>query len=223
MPDITRDTVVLLHGIARTRRSLFRIERALRREGFDARGITYPSLRHDLAELAGFLAETMTREGIWQRSGKVHFVTHSMGGLVLRRYLATRRDAIPANRLGRVVMLGPPNRGSEVADRLKDLPPYRWFYGPAGQELTTEARMAPDAAPYYELGIVAGSGGWPYSVAGRLLPAPHDGRVSVARTTVPGMADHVVLPAMHSVMLWNPEVHRQIVHFLKHGRFSRNP
>jgi triacylglycerol lipase len=216
------DIVVLLHGIARTHRSLSPIGRALRDAGFDVLGITYPSRRDAIAELGDFVAERLAREGVWRRDGKVHFVTHSMGGLVLHRYLAAHRDDIPAGKLGRAVMIGPPHRGSEVADALKDLWFYKWFYGPAGQELTTAARARPAEGIGCEVGIIAGSRGWPYFIANRLIPRPHDGRVAVEATKLPGMADHITVPATHSLILRNAGVARQVVYFLKEGHFAAN-
>lgn len=218
-PKTGRDRVVLLHGIGHSRHNMYAVARVLRREGYSVTAITYPSLRHSIAALAGFLEQRLDDLEIWKQPGRFHFVTHSMGGLLLRHYLDTRRDRIPAGRLGRVVMLGPPHGGSEIADFLRNFPPYKWFYGPAGQELTTAARAQDKSEPYYDLGIVAGTLGWLYVFANRLIPAPHDGRVAVARTTLPGMKDHIPLPATHSLMAWQPAVLRQIVHFLKEGVF----
>ncbi|MEX2617856.1 MAG: alpha/beta fold hydrolase [Alphaproteobacteria bacterium] len=220
-PATASDRVVLLHGIGHSRHNMYFTARALRREGFTVTAISYPSLRHNIAALAGFLEQRLGDLEIWKQPGRVHFVTHSMGGLLLRHYLDTRRDRIPAGRLGRVVMLGPPHGGSEFADFLRNFPPYKWIYGPAGQELTTAARALDGTEPYYELGIVAGTSGWPCVIANRLIPAPHDGRVAVARTRLPGMKDHITLPATHTLMAWQPAVHRQIVHFLQEGVFLR--
>jgi pimeloyl-ACP methyl ester carboxylesterase len=216
------EIVVLLHGIARTPASMRPLERHLRHAGFDTHGLGYPSQHRGLADLAAFVAERLQAAGIWQRHPKVHFVTHSMGGLVVGRYLADFRAAIPEPKLGRVVMLAPPNRGSEVADFLAPLPPYRWFYGPAGLELTTLARDASGFAPHYELGIIAGTVGWPYLLGSLLIRPPHDGRVAVERTRLAGMKDHVVIPATHSFILGNAAARRQVLHFLETGRFDRS-
>src|SRR5688572_29945197 len=178
------EIVILLHGIARTKRSMFAIERALRRAGYDTLGITYPSLRMDIAALAGFIARALV--AVWAGPDRVHFVTHSMGGLVAARYLSDFAESIPAGRLGRVVMLAPPAGGSEVADLLKRFSPYRWFYGPAGRGLTTR-RDASLGTLSYDLGIIAGRRGWPYLLGNMVIRGPHDGRVAVARTRVPGM------------------------------------
>lgn len=150
--------------------------------------------------------------------GKLHFVTHSMGGLVARAYIRRHRPG----RLGRVVMLAPPNQGSEIADLLRGNPLYRAFFGPAGGELITEqpeqlSQLLGDVD--YPLGVIAGDRSL-YPLSSLLLPGPNDGRVSVARTQVPGMSDHVTLPASHPLIMRNRRAITQVLHFLRHGQFA---
>lgn len=209
-----REVVVLLHGIARTRLSLRPLEHLLAAAGYRTENLTYPSRRLSLEGIADWLHPRLA--SAW-RAERVHFVTHSMGGLVAARYLAAHGNH---ERTGRVVMLAPPNGGSEVADALHRLPPYRWLYGPAGQELTTSAR-AGAMPPYYELGIIAGTRGGLYPLGRLFIRGAHDGRVSVASSKHPSMADHLVVPASHSFIMRNAEVQRQTLHFLQHGSFRR--
>lgn len=212
------DRVVVLHGIGQSAWNMSAVTWWLRRAGFEARAFSYASTRYGLDALAGRLQRQLAEAGIWETEGKVHFVTHSMGGLLAARYLADYRGQFPENRLGRVVMLAPPLGGSEVADLLGDTAPYRWYYGPAGQELRTPARRKlPE--PYYELGIIAGTGGWLYPVADRIVGGPHDGRVSVAATRVPGMKAHLTLATTHTLIPWSPAVLKQVVAFLKSADF----
>jgi len=208
------DTVVLLHGIARTRLSMRPIERVLAAAGYRTENLTYPSRRLSLNAIADWLQPRLA--SAWQAE-RVHIVTHSMGGLVAARYLATHGDR---DKTGRVVMLAPPNGGSEVADALHRLPPYRWLYGPAGQELTTSARLGA-MPPYYELGIISGTRGEAYPLGRLFIRGAHDGRVSVASSKHPGMADHLIFPASHSFIMRNAEVQRQTLHFFEHGKFER--
>jgi pimeloyl-ACP methyl ester carboxylesterase len=150
--------------------------------------------------------------------GSLHFVGHSMGGLLTRVYLARHRPV----RLGRVVMLGAPNGGSEMADRLKNLFLYRAFFGPAGQQLGTRRDAATQAlfAPIdYPVGIIAGNRSI-YPIASAFLPKPHDGRVSVQNTRLDGMADHIVLPTSHPWLPRNTAAIRQTIAFLKDGKFT---
>lgn len=148
----------------------------------------------------------------------MHMVTHSMGGLVARALLTRYRPA----RLGRVVMLAPPNGGSEIADLLGGLAPYRWWFGPAGAQLGRR-RDAATAALFgpisYELGVAAGSRSL-YPLASALMPRPNDGRVSVAGTAVEGMADHIVLPTPHPLIVRDRAAVEQVVAFLRDGRFE---
>mgnify|MGYP006280716843 CR=1 FL=1 len=148
-----------------------------------------------------------------------------MGGLVLHRVL-TQYSPAPLeaeDRLGRVVMLAPPFGGSEVADTLAALPPYRWIYGPAGQDLTTAARQGSTQIISYDLGIIAGTRGWPYFISAHLFDGPHDGRVSVESTKEVEYTDHITLPATHTFIMERRDVHEQIVHFLENGEFGSRP
>ncbi|OEO30598.1 hypothetical protein VW23_020485 [Devosia insulae DS-56] len=194
------------------------MESFLRAAGYRILNLDYPSRRHDLAGLADIVTQQLAAAGAWD-APKLHFVTHSMGGLVARHLLGGRP---PHARIGRVLLLAPPSAGSEVADFLAPLPPYRWLYGPAGQQLTS--RYCSDAwrtKPDFELGIIAGATGWPYLLGTLLLPRPHDGRVSVERTRVDGMRDHLVVRATHSFIMRGPEVQRQVLQFIRHGGFAR--
>lgn len=208
-------SVLLLHGIGRTRLSMRSLERTLTAAGYRTENLTYPSRTLSLDALAGWLHPRLAE--LWRHSTRVHVVTHSMGGLVAAHYLATHGDR---EKTGRVVMLAPPLGGSEVADALHGLPPYHWLFGPAGQELTTTAR-GDSMPPYYKLGIIAGTTGGLYPLGRAFIPGSHDGRVAVERTKHPGMADHLVVFASHSFIMRKPEVQRQTLHFLAHGRFHR--
>lgn len=212
------ELVVLLHGIARTSRSMRPMESFLRAAGYRTLNLDYPSRRHDLAGLADVVRRQLAAADAWN-AVKLHFVTHSMGGLVIRHLLAD--DLPPHAAIGRAVLLAPPSAGSEVADFLAPLAPYGWLYGQAGRQLTTSHRSGvPAISPDLELGVVAGSTGWPYLLGSLLLPRPHDGRVSVERTRLAGMRDHLVVPATHSLIMRVPEVQRQVLHFIRHGRFA---
>jgi pimeloyl-ACP methyl ester carboxylesterase len=212
--EASRTIVILLHGIGRTGASMRPLGRALEQSGYQALAISYPWRDHNIDGLAQWVDARLAWHGVWQHGAPIHFVTHSMGGLVARRLIERRADGF-----GRLVMLGPPNGGSEVADTLHRSKPYRWFYGPAGQELTTAAaRMDPVSG--YETGVIAGNRGWPYPLGNLMIRGPHDGRVAVARTRLPGMTDHVVLKVTHSFMPTNPSVQHQVMHFLANGRFD---
>ncbi|OKO71693.1 alpha/beta fold hydrolase [Bradyrhizobium sp. NAS96.2] len=214
----TPDGVVLLHGISRTARSFRRMELALGDAGFATLNLDYDSRRKPLDALAEDIHPSLDHfaQGL---IGSVHFVCHSMGGLLARVYLARHRPA----RLGRVVMLGTPNGGSEIADRLKNLAAYRAYFGPAGQQLVTRRDAATSAllpTIDYEAGIIAGNRSV-YPITSMALPRPHDGRVSVANTRLDGMADHIVIPTSHPWLVRNREAIAQTIAFLRDGQFAR--
>lgn len=214
----TQDGVVLLHGISRTARSCLKMQTAIEGCGFATLNLDYASRSKSLEALAQDIDPAIKRfaENI---EGSVHFVGHSMGGLLARVYLASYRP----KRLGRAVMLGTPNGGSEIADLLKDFVAYRAFLGPAGQQLGTRRDEALNAIlpPVdYPVGIIAGNRSI-YPIASTLLPKPHDGRVSVENTKLDGMADHVVVAASHPWLVRNSVAIGQTIAFLRDGRFAR--
>ncbi len=213
-------SVVLLHGIAKASGSMRSVEVLLKKEGYKTLSITYPSQKKNIDDIAAYLHEKYLNDAFWKNADEVHIVTHSMGGLVARRYLDNYKDDIPEDKLGRVVMLAPPNGGSEVADTIHKLLLYKWFYGPAGEELTSAVQSKNESTVYYDLGIIAGTKEWPYFVAAFIVPGKSDGRVSVEKTKLEGMADHVSVSATHTFIMNKKNVHKQILHFLKNAAFE---
>lgn len=209
--------MILLHGLVRTRRSMAPLAAFLKRRGYAVANAGYPSRRAPVEILAQSTLPSAVAALQRQRIDVIHFVTHSMGGILLRAYLA---ETSPAE-LGRTVMLSPPNQGSELVDRLC---PYAWFrllFGPAGCQLGTgtndlPARLGPAAFP---LGIITGNR--PAIGLSRFFPGPSDGKVSVARAQLPGMADFLVLPYGHALIMRRRPVQEQVVYFLRTGRFKR--
>jgi hypothetical protein len=214
------ECVVLLHGLGRGSWSMNRMADSLADQGYLVRNLEYDSRQHDIP----YLADRVVSSGIdWcreQQPRRIHFVTHSMGGILVRFHLASQR--VPD--LGRVVMLSPPNQGSEVTDRLKDLWLYRWYNGPAGQQLGTTAEdIPPRLGPVdFPLGVITGNRAafydWWFS---DVIPGEDDGKVAVDRARVAGMADFLVLPYNHTTIMQQPDVMAQTAYFLKHGRFER--
>jgi pimeloyl-ACP methyl ester carboxylesterase len=208
--------VVLLHGLARTSRSLRKMERALQAAGFATLNLDYSSRKHRLETLAEAIHPAIAEFA--ESVGALHFVTHSMGGLLARVYLARHRP----RRLQRVVMLGPPNNGSEVADLLKDVRLFRAFYGPAGQQVGTRQEECLTQLPPldYAVGVIAGDRTIDPVSSFFIVPRPNDGRVSVASTELEGMADHIILNTSHTLMLLHRGAIEQTIAFLREGRFD---
>jgi len=212
------DVVVLLHGLGRTRSSMKGVEWALTKQGYRVVNIGYPSLRMPLERLADEHLHAALASQVPDGALRVHFVTHSFGGILLRHYLAGH--SVP--NLGRVVMLAPPNHGSEVVTSLRKSPFVRWFAGPNFLRLGTGPEDSPQRlAPVdFELGVIAGDRSFnPWFSA--LLDGPDDGKVSVASTRVEGMKDFLVVHSSHVGLKWRGETQRQIARFLERGRFGR--
>ena len=215
---MSQETVVLLHGILRSRTDMLLLERALKKVGYLPINLRYPSRTMSLEDLTDFVAEAIENHENYNPEQPVNFVTHSMGGLITRYYLATHR---PDN-LGKVVMLSPPNTGSEFADFFDDHKifgeTFRKVFGPAGPQLrVTHEHITGDID--YPLGIIAGSASI-NPLAPWVLEGVHDGIVPVERTKIDGMTDHIVLKATHSFMMFNPNVIRQVVEFLNNTKFD---
>jgi pimeloyl-ACP methyl ester carboxylesterase len=216
---VRSEGAILLHGIGRTHRWLWKLEGALQQAGFATLNLDYASRKKPLEFLAADI-DAAVRHFAADIDGPVHFVGHSMGGLLARVYIAKHRP----ERLGRVVLLGTPNGGSEIADLLHDRALYRAYYGPAGQQLTTRLDSALTSLPPldYCVGIIAGNRSIaPLSSLFR-MPKPNDTMVSVASTGLDGMADHVVVEAFHAGLPYHARAIDQTIAFLREGRFESN-
>ncbi|MDT0630627.1 esterase/lipase family protein [Rubrivirga litoralis] len=222
------DPVLLLHGLGRTGLSMMPLARALRRAGFSPHVVDYPSRRRTVQALVEIVLAPRVNALLAGGAGRepaarVHFVTHSLGGVVVRAFAAGRYDrGRPLPEGSRAVMLAPPHGGSEVADALRARRPFPSVLGPALGQLGTDAASVPNAlgdVRGIEAGVIAGTGTrLPF---GRLFAGPHDGLVSVASAHAPGgLADAIVLPPSHSTIMWSSEVIRQTVQFLRAGRFD---
>ena len=210
-----KECVVLLHGLARVSNSMVELERKLARSGFLAVNITYPSRRDEIE----FLAEEAIGRGLSacdeQQVSKVHFVTHSLGGILVRQYL--KSETLP--QLGRVVMLGPPNQGTALVDRMRRVPGWA-LLGPAADMLGTGpnsifSKLGP---VQFELGVIAGDVNV-NPLAALFLKGKNDSVVTVESTRVVGMDEHLVLPVMHTIMMRNNHLIDQTIHYLKTGNF----
>ena len=212
------DCVVLLHGLARTSVSMNKMERELGAAGFATANIDYPSREYTVEELAELavpdgIATCRTRDGV----DTIHFVTHSLGGILVRQYLSNH--ALPE--LGRVVMLAPPNQGSVAVDELRDVPGFDWLNGPAGRQLGKGENSVPlKLGPAdFELGVIAGNRTID-PITSAVLENPDDGRVSVEDTRLDGMADFIVVDHSHAFMMRMQRTIELTIAFLRNGRFS---
>jgi pimeloyl-ACP methyl ester carboxylesterase len=212
------DYVILLHGLGRTPLSMKRIEWTLKKENYRVINLRYPSTRVSIQDAADHWLGDVLKNQISDPAARIHFVAHSLGGIVLRQYLTNHE--IP--NLGRVVMLAPPNHGSELADRLQNNCLYRLATGPAGQQLgTSESGIPMQLGPVdFELGVIAGDRSL-NPLFSWWIPGPDDGKVSVRSAMIPG-ADFLLVHHSHTWMAWSARVNVAITQFLRAGSFSKS-
>lgn len=212
------ELVVLLHGLARSHKSMRKLGGRLAREGYRVLNVGYPSTKASILSLSDIVIEKVLDHPDSRTSGRIHFVTHSMGGILVRSYLSRNR----LNELGRVVMMGPPNKGSEVVDRIGKWWIFDKINGPAGHELGTAASSTPNTlGPVdFELGVIAGDRtiNWINSLT--MISGPDDGKVAVERTKVGGMKDHSTIHTTHTFMMRNETAISMTISFLRSGSFK---
>jgi len=213
LPLVEGECAVLIHGLGRTESSFYLMGELLGAAGYQVVSLDYPSRTATVEDLVAYVDGAVAECG----EARVNFITHSLGGILVRGWMIGNR---PDN-LGRVVMLGPPNNGSELVDAMGDIGLYRFMTGPAGLQLGTDAEgIAARLPPVdYDVGVIAGNRST-NPVFSRMIPGDDDGKVSVESTKVEGMTDHIVLPVTHTFLMNNPLVIAQAVIFLRTGAFE---
>ena len=215
VPD-NGESVVVVHGLGRSPASMKLLVSRIEDAGYSVINFGYPSREQPIEELAALLGAEV-EESFGEERGSVHFVTHSMGGVLVRSYLAQQ----PKPHSGRVVMLSPPNQGSEIIDAFADSELLRALLGPAGMKLGTDSGgVASELGPVrFSLGVITGDrslsllGSW-------LIPGPDDGKVAVDSAAVEGSADFKVVHATHTFIMNRKDVAEDVVHFLENGKFQ---
>lgn len=209
------DYVVVLHGLGRTSRSMSKLARSMQAAGYQVVNVAYPSTRGDMPELVNLLDNTV-RDLCTNDAKRVNFVTHSLGGIVVRCYL----DSRDVDRLGRVVMLSPPNQGSEIADTLKSWWPYQLAMGPMGLQLGTGTNDLPRrlGPVTFDLGVITGDRSL-NPLYSSVVKGRDDGKVSVESAKIAGMRDFLVVHSSHTFIMRRRMVIDQTLHFLKNGHF----
>lgn len=215
---VADECVILLHGMVRSSSSMEAMAEAVEEAGYTAVNIDYPSRDHPIEVLApmavGLGLERCAAAGALERT---HFVAHSLGGILVRKYLSENE----ISNLGRVVMLGPPNQGSQAVDALAELPGFDWLNGPAGGQLGKGPESVPLqlGAADFELGIIAGNRTID-PITSAVLDDPDDGKVSVADTKLEGMDDFIVVEHSHAFMMRLQGPIELTINFLNTGRFE---
>ena len=215
--DRFHDYVVLIHGLSRTSKSFQKMENHLKQIGFDVLNIDYPSRKYDIQTLTSKFIRPAIQNHCTDKEKKIHFVTHSMGGIIVRYYLKT----YPMENIGRVVMLSPPNQGSKVVDFLKDQTTIRKIMGPAFDQLSTDPNGFVNTLGDVdgEVGIITGtrSINWINSI---IIPGEDDGKVSVDRARLKNMKDFLVVKRTHPLIMNADEVLDAVVYFIENGNFN---
>jgi triacylglycerol lipase len=213
---LNSECVIILHGLGRTEASMKKIEEVLIKNNYQVWNEAYPSREADIETLAANHVPLGIRQcEEWNAAG-IHFVTHSMGGILVRQYLQSNE----ISGLGKIVMLAPPNHGSEVVDHLKDASIFQEIMGPAGQQLSTQKSSKPNSLQPIPgtIGVIAGlmtSDPW----FTWMFPGPNDGKVSVESTQLDEMSDFLVVEHGHTFIMNQKDVIKQVLFFLKHGKF----
>jgi len=214
--EMTEEWVILIPGLLRSPKTMQPIAKALKKRGYHTVIVDYSSRKKTIREIAD--KEVADAVSVCRKKGakKIHFVTHSLGGILVRDYLSRKK----LSQLGRVVMLAPPNQGSELVDKMGYWKVFQWLNGPAGVDLGTDKKSAPKAlgGVKYPVGIIAGdrSINWINSC---MIPGPDDGKVSVENTKLKGMTDHVVIHRTHPMIMKRKETIDLVLKFLQKGKF----
>ena len=211
-----KEKVVLLHGLLGSTYAMKKLERSLSKEGYAVTRIGYPSRTFRIEKLSEIVRQRIT--SISKSTRKVHIVAHSMGGIIVR-YI---QQYHPLENLSRVVMLSPPNNGSEIVDKLGHYRLLKWVYGPAFSQLGTSKKgwiRNTLGAVDFELGIITGDRNINV-ISSIIMPGKHDGRVSVASARVQGMKDFRIAPANHHFIINNKVALKETIAFLRSGSFE---
>ena len=213
----TSPCVILLHGLARSSSSMKKMGKALAKSGYVVQNTAYPSTKMSVSELASDVIPVAVERCVKDGARPIHFVTHSLGGILIRYYLEDNE----LDNLGRVVMLSPPNQGSEVVDILAGVPGFMAVNGPAGQQLGTDGESVPSqlGPATFDVGIITGDRSINLFLSA-MIPGDDDGKVSIENAKLEGMADFLVVHHSHPFIMKKDLVIRQVLHFLEHGRFE---
>ena len=216
---VEKDYAVLLHGLGRSSASFQPMAEYLQQQGYIVVNIDYPSTDYDIQTLCEKFVKPEIEQKCTDKAKKIHFVTHSMGGIICRYYVKEHQP----EQIGRVVMLAPPNKGSEVVDFLKDTFIVTKIMGPSFEQLSADpgsfVNMLGD--PEFEVGIIAGDTSF-NPITSAILPGEDDGRVSVDSSRLNNIKDFLIVERTHTFIMNAPEVMEAVDNFLENGKFRKN-
>lgn len=193
------------------------LQNALTENDYAVINVDYPSRKFPIEQLA----EIAVKEGVeacaLKGAAPINFVTHSLGGILVRQYYSQHSP----EGLNRVVMLGPPNHGSEIVDSFRNVPGFELLNGPSGMQLGTDATSIPShlGSPNFEVGIIAGTSSINF-ILSSAFNGPNDGKVAVESAKLEGMCGFITLPVTHTFMMTNDSVIKEVLSFMKYGKFN---
>ena len=212
------DCVIFLHGMSRTEISMNKLEREIAKDGYITWNKTYTTIKKPIEDVAKKHIESGIEYCESQDTESIHLLTHSLGGILVRVYLQDKE----INKLGNIVMLSPPNSGSELTDLFKEWKIYQWVAGPAGQALGTDPNSYVNSLKPVEanIGVITGKKSndpW----FSPIIPGDDDGKVSVESAKLKEMKDFLIVEATHTFIMRDMSTINQIKNFLKEGKFNR--
>ena len=209
------ELVVLIHGIRDKPYIMWKLEQGLSKSGYSIMNLHYPSVKADMDSIVSLVHSRLAPR--LQDYQKINFVTHSLGGIVMRAYLHKHKQS----NFQRLVMIAPPNKGAIMAERFEDFFIYKWIYGQTGQKLGKDStdywQQIPP--PSIDFGIIAGGLGNDKGF-NPLIPGDDDGTVGVAETKIAGAQDFIVIPGLHTSLLWQNRTLEQVLYFLEYNHFK---
>ena len=179
-----------------------KIEKVLMKKGYSVINLDYPSRREKIEKLSSDYLKKCIEEKCTDKSKKIHFVTHSMGGIIVRYFLSKNK----LTNIGKVIMIAPPNKGSKLADYLSTFPILNIILGPALKQLRTAKNSLPNKIvfPEYPVGIIAGK---------------YDGKVPAKSAKLKNMQDFLLVPSTHTYIMDSNRVIKAVKRFLEEGKF----
>lgn len=216
--DPKNEAVILIHGLCRSNSSMNKMQKYLSSNGYNVYNLNYISTKNSIEEISENSLNNTVKVVKQHKYSKIHFISHSLGGLIIREYLS--KNSI--DNLGRVVMISPPNKGSVLTDVLGNNYFYKKIGGKAGQQLYTgeksyDKKLGPVT---FETGVIAGNRTFNPFLS-LIIPGQDDGKVSVENTKVQGMKDFIVVPHSHVFILSRERVLQKSLNFIEHGVFEK--
>lgn len=221
--QVNNDLVILAHGLGRSENAMWLLTRRLENSGYAVCTLDYTSIGESVQSVLDATETQINQclESIESSQAQIHFVGHSLGGLVIRSYLQNHPELAKSDQMGQAVLIGTPNQGSELADHYAD----SWLIelgGEVTQSLITGEKSLGAQLGQVDIafGVIAGTKSM--RLTDGVFSGPNDGLVSVESTKLEKMGDFIEIDVGHSSMRYNEEVATQTIYYLQNGHFQSN-